>query len=104
MKNLSLMEIVVLSAALICIPLVTRAALDESKVIEGIVQAVGDNKISVIAQSMDDQQSNVIDFQVQPETSFEGVVKDQIKEGDKVKVGFSQNEQAYIAESVMVAQ
>ena len=99
MNNLSLMEIMVLSAALICIPLVTRAALEESKVIEGIVQVVQENKI-VIAQSGDDKNSNTIDFQTQPGTTFEGVSKTDIKEGDKLRVGYHEDHDVYMADTV----
>lgn len=98
------MEIVILSAALIFIPFVTRAALEEAKVVEGVVQAVEDNKISVIANSGDNQHSNIIDFQIQPKTNFQGIAKADLKEGDKVKVGYYQADQVYVAESVANAQ
>lgn len=104
MKKLSTMEIVILSAALIFIPFVTRAALEEAKLIEGVVQAVEGNKISVIANSANDQRSNIIDFQIQPRTDFQGVVKEDLKEGDRVKIGYYQADHVYVAESVANAQ
>lgn len=100
MKKHSMVETVVLSAALIFIPLVTRAALEESKVIEGVVKAVTDSKITLIVPSEDNIQTNEIDLQTLSDTKFDGVNKDDIKEGDAIRVEYHQDMDALTADTV----
>ncbi|MBL8012955.1 MAG: hypothetical protein JNN05_03830 [Candidatus Omnitrophica bacterium] len=101
MKKLSTMEIVILSAALIFIPFVTRAALEEGKVITGVVQAVENARILLIAQPTNNTPSNIMDFQIQPRTNFQGFSKSDLKVGDRVKIGYFETGQGYIADSVI---
>ena len=104
MKKRSILETVVLSAALIFIPLVTRAALEESKVIEGVVKAVSDSKITLTVQSIGKSQTNDIDLQTLADTKFEGVNKTEIKEGDKLKIEYHQDLDSFTADSVKNAE
>lgn len=104
MKKSSFLETVVLSVALILIPLVTRAALEESKIVEGVVKAVSESKITLTTQSIDSKQTNEIDVQTLSDTKFDGLKKAELKEGDKIRVQYHQDLESLTADIVTIAQ
>ena len=101
MKKRSILDTVVLSAALVFIPLITRAALNEdSKVIQGIVKAVADNAVTVVVQSTDGKQISEVDIHANPETKYQDVTLKDLKEGDQLKVAYHDDEQVKIADMI----
>ena len=100
MRKRSMVETVVLSAALILIPLVTRAALEESKIVVGVVKAISDSKITITTPSVDTNQMNELDVQTQADTKFDGLSRAEIKEGDRLKIEYHQDLDKIMADTV----
>ena len=101
MNKRSMLDTVVLSAALVFIPLITRAALHEdSKVIQGIVKAVADDAVTVVVQSVDGQQISEIDIHANPETKYQDVTLKDLKEGDHLKVAYHEDDKSKTADMI----
>lgn len=105
MNKPSFLETFVLSAALVFIPLITRAALYEnSKVIEGIVKAVSENTITLSAQSPDGGVTEDIAVSAGDDTKFEDVTLTNLKEGDQIRVQYHEDQDIKTAETVSKVQ
>ena len=105
MNKRPMLETVVLSVALILIPLVTRAALyGDLKSIEGIVKAVADDTVTVTAQSPDGKQTGEIDFHAKPETQYQDIKLTDLKEGDRIKVKYHEDQDMKTADSIAKIQ
>ena len=105
MKKRSMLETVVLSAALVFIPLITRAALNEdSKVIEGIIKAVANDTVTVIAQSTGGNQISEVDIHAKPETKYQDVTLADLKEGDRIKVEYHEDNNLKAADTIIKVQ
>ncbi len=101
MNKRSILDTVVLSAALVLIPWIARTAFSEdSQVIQGIVKAIADNTVTVVTQSVDGNQMSEIDIQAKPETQYQDTILSDIKEGDQIKVAFHKDDQLNAADMI----
>ncbi|MBP6343105.1 MAG: hypothetical protein KA403_04155 [Candidatus Omnitrophica bacterium] len=101
MRKRPILETVVLSAALVFIPLVTRAALyGDSKIVAGIVKAVSDDSITVTENAADGSQGNDITLQAQSATQYPDIQLKDLKEGDRIRVEYHEDQNLKVADSV----
>ena len=101
MRKRPIFETVVLSAALVFIPLVTRAALyGDSKIVAGIVKAVSDDSITVTENAADGSQGNDITLQAQSATQYPDIQLKDLKEGDRIRVEYHEDQNLKVADSV----
>ena len=100
-----MLETVVLSAALVLIPLVTRAALyGDAKFIEGVIKTVANDTVTVSAQSADGKQISEIDIHSKPETQYRDMQFTDLKEGDRIKVEYHEDQDIKTADSIAKVQ
>jgi capsid protein len=101
MRKRPIFETVVLSAALVFIPLVTRAALyGDSKVVAGIVKAVSGDSVTVTENAADGSQGNDITIQAQSATQYPDVQLKDLKEGDRIRVEYHEDQNLKVADSI----
>jgi capsid protein len=105
MNKPSILETVVLSAALVCIPLITRAALyEDSKFVEGIVKAVSQNTITLTAKSPDGVGEKDVAIEAQDKTTYQDVNLAELKQGDRIRVEYHDNQDLKTADSITKIQ
>lgn len=105
MRKRSILETVILSGALVFIPLVTRAALyEDSKVVEGIIKSVSTDAVTVVVQSPDGKQISEVDVQAKPETKVQDGILTDLKEGDRIKIEYHEDKDLKTADTITKIQ
>ena len=101
----TILETVVLALALVCIPLITRAALyEDSKILEGIVKAVSENTITLTTELPDGIGAKEIAINAQESTKYEDVNLADLKEGDRIRVEYHVDQDIKTADSIAKVQ
>lgn len=105
MSKPTILETVVLASALVLIPLITRAALyEDSKLIEGIVKAVSENTITLTTQSPDGIGAEEVAIKAQEATKFDDVNLTDLKEGDRIRVEYHEDQDIKTADNIAKVQ
>ncbi len=105
MRKRSFLDTVVLSAALVFIPLLTHAALyEDSKFVEGIVKAVSEGTITLTTPSTDGIASQEVAIKAKDDTAYEDVQLAELKEGDRIRVEYHEDQDVKTADSIAKVQ
>lgn len=101
MRKRPILETVVLSAALVFIPLVTRAALyGDSKIVAGIVKAVSGDSVTVTENAADGAKASEVTFQAQSATQYPDIQLKDLKEGDRIRVEYHEDQNLKVADTI----
>ena len=105
MNKKSMLETVVLSAVLVFIPLLASAALlENSKMIEGVIKAIADDTVTIVAQSVDGKQISEVNIHAKPETKYQDATLADLKEGDLIKVEYHDDHDLKAADTIKKIQ